>query len=342
MRKLTKKQRLYLYQFCADMIDSGIPLYDSIQKLRDEGKGLLGKGFIGKLDLISNRMAESESVNAVFAGLVPKDELSVIFSSEKSGSLSSGFRGIAEMINYRKELTSSIAKAVSFPLIMLVLALVVISGYAVKVFPAFERVIPTQRWPTVTQVLYSFGSSLYNGLWIYFLIFFIAAYIIIVLLLNNLTGNLRNNVLDRIIPFSIYKKMVCSVFISNLSSMLKNKVPINDSLTVLSQNANRWLYAHINTMLDNMARGDTYKDALNTGLLGKEEILNVSIYSGLPSFSDVLAAVAFKARKDLAQAISRLSGLLKSLSTLVLGGCVVWVFVALFALSDTLSKMTSF
>ncbi|ASD97983.1 type II secretion protein F [Salmonella bongori] len=342
MRKLTKKQRLYLYQFCADMIDSGIPLYDSIQKLRDEGKGLLGKGFIGKLDLISNRMAESESVNAVFAGLVPKDELSVIFSSEKSGSLSSGFRGIAEMINYRKELTSSIAKAVSFPLIMLVLALVVISGYAVKVFPAFERVIPTQRWPTVTQVLYSFGSSLYNGLWIYFLIFFIAAYIIIVLLLNNLTGNLRNNVLDRIIPFSIYKKMVCSVFISNLSSMLKNKVPINDSLTVLSQNANRWLYAHINTMLDNMARGDTYKDALNTGLLGKEEILNVSIYSGLPSFSDVLAAVALKARKDLAQAISRLSGLLKSLSTLVLGGCVVWVFVALFALSDTLSKMTSF
>ncbi|EKK5456553.1 type II secretion system F family protein [Salmonella enterica] len=342
MRKLTKKQRLYLYQFCADMIDSGIPLYDSIQKLRDEGKGLLGKGFIGKLDLISNRMAESESVNAVFAGLVPKDELSVIFSSEKSGSLSSGFRGIAEMINYRKELTSSIAKAVSFPLIMLVLALVVISGYAVKVFPAFERVIPTQRWPTVTQVLYSFGSSLYNGLWIYFLIFFIAAYIIIVLLLNNLTGNLRHNVLDRIIPFSIYKKMVCSVFISNLSSMLKNKVPINDSLTVLSQNANRWLYAHINTMLDNMARGDTYKDALNTGLLGKEEILNVSIYSGLPSFSDVLAAVALKARKDLAQAISRLSGLLKSLSTLVLGGCVVWVFVALFALSDTLSKMTSF
>ncbi|EAA6285743.1 type II secretion protein F [Salmonella enterica subsp. enterica] len=342
MRKLTKKQRLYLYQFCADMIDSGIPLYDSIQKLRDEGKGLLGKGFIGKLDLISNRMAESESVNAVFAGLVPKDELSVIFSSEKSGSLSSGFRGIAEMINYRKELTSSIVKAVSFPLIMLVLALVVISGYAVKVFPAFERVIPTQRWPTVTQVLYSFGSSLYNGLWIYFLIFFIAAYIIIVLLLNNLTGNLRNNVLDRIIPFSIYKKMVCSVFISNLSSMLKNKVPINDSLTVLSQNANRWLYAHINTMLDNMARGDTYKDALNTGLLGKEEILNVSIYSGLPSFSDVLAAVALKARKDLAQAISRLSGLLKSLSTLVLGGCVVWVFVALFALSDTLSKMTSF
>lgn len=342
MRKLTKKQRLYLYQFCADMIDSGIPLYDSIQKLRDEGKELLGKGFVGKLDLISKRMAESESVNAVFTGLVPKDELSVIFSSEKSGSLSSGFRGIAEMINYRKELTASIVKAVSFPIIMLVLALVVISGYAVKVFPAFERVVPTQRWPTVTQVLYSFGSSLYNGLWIYFIVAFVVVYILAVFMLNNVTGRFRNNLLDRIIPFSIYKKLACSVFISNLSSMLRNKVPINDSLVILSQNANRWLNSHISTMLNNMTRGDAYKNALNTGLLGKEEILNISIYSGLPSFSDVLTSVALRARKDLAQAILRLSSLLKSLSTLVLGGCVVWVFIALFALSDTLSKMTNF
>lgn len=342
MRKLTKKQRLYLYQFCADMIDSGIPLYESIQKLRDEGQGLLGKGFIVKLDVISERMAESESVNAVFTGLVPKEELSVIFSSEKSGSLSSGFRSIAEMINYRKELTASILRAVSFPLIMFVLALVVISGYAVKVFPAFERVIPTAQWPIVTQVLYNFGNSLYNGLWVYFLIFFIFVNIMIKLLLNNLTGSARNNLLDRIIPFSIYKKMVCSVFISNLASMLKNGVPINDCLIVLSQNANRWLYTHINTMLENMTRGDAYREALNTGLLGKEEILNVSVYSGLPSFSDVLATVALKSRQDLSLSISRLSGLLKSLSTLVLGGCVVWVFIALFALSDTLSKMTSF
>ncbi|EGS9941583.1 type II secretion protein F [Salmonella enterica] len=342
MRKLTKKQRLYLYQFCADMIDSGIPLYDSIQKLRYEGKDLLGKGFVAKLDLIITRMAESESVNAVFTGLVPKDELSVIFSSEKSGSLSSGFRGIAEMINYRKELTASIIKAVTFPLIMLVLALVVISGYAVKVFPAFERVVPTQRWPAVTQVLYSFGTSLYNGLWIYFVVAIIIIYILSVVMLNNFTGRIRNNLLDRIMPFSIYKKLSCSVFISNLSSMLKNKVPINDSLVVLSHNANRWLNSHISAMLNKMTDGDEYKEALNTGLLGKEEILNISIYSGLPSFSDVLAAVALKARKDLAIAITRLSGLLKSLSTLILGGCVVWVFIALFALSDTLSKMSSF
>lgn len=342
MKKLNKKQRLYLYNFCADMIDAGIPLYNSIQKLRDEGMGLLGKGFIVKLDLISSRMAESESVNSVFTDLVPKNELSVIFSSEKSGSLASGFRGIAEMINYRKKLTNSIINAVSFPLIMFILALVVISGYAVKVFPAFENVIPVQKWPIVTQVLYSFGTSLYNGLWIYFVIFFIVAYILLVLTLNNVTGVIRNRILDRVIPFSIYKKMVCSVFISNLSSMLGNKVPINDSLIILGQNANRWLHEHINEMLDNMARGDAYKDALNTGLLGKEEILNISIYSSLPSFSDILAEVALKAREDLALAISRLAGILKSFSTLLLGGCVIWVFIALYALSDTLSKMTSF
>ncbi|MBC8653593.1 type II secretion protein F, partial [Providencia vermicola] len=38
MKKFTKSQRLYLYQFCADMINSNLPIYDSIIKLKKEGE----------------------------------------------------------------------------------------------------------------------------------------------------------------------------------------------------------------------------------------------------------------------------------------------------------------
>ncbi|MBU5601450.1 type II secretion protein F, partial [Citrobacter sp. S55_ASV_140] len=43
MKKFSKKQRIYIYQFCADMIKAGLPLYDSMQKLQKEGQSLLGK-----------------------------------------------------------------------------------------------------------------------------------------------------------------------------------------------------------------------------------------------------------------------------------------------------------
>lgn len=342
MAKFSKKQRFYIYQFCADMIKAELPIYDSIVKLHAEGKTLLGSGFVKKLQIFMDKMATTESVSGVFEGFVPREELGVIYSSEKSGSLAEGFLSIVDTLKFEQQLRSQLIKAVSFPLIMLCLALVVIGGYAVKVFPAFEKVIPTKRWPEITQVLYSFGSELYNGLWVYIIIVFVIIVICIRLMINNVTGKLRNNVLDKILPFSTYKRMSASLFLSSLSAMLRNNIPLNESLDVIRLNANRWMRQHLTIMQNNMALGQPYGKAMSTGLLGASELLNISLYSSLPSFYDVLLAVSDKAKKDIAENIEWLSGVLRSLATLVLGGCVIWVFGALYALSDAISKMNSF
>ncbi|EIE5051758.1 type II secretion system F family protein, partial [Salmonella enterica subsp. enterica serovar Java] len=155
-------------------------------------------------------------------------------------------------------------------------------------------------------------------------------------------GGVRNNILDRILPFSTYKRMSASLFLSSLSAMLRNNVPLNESLDVIRLNANRWMRHHLALMQNNMALGQPYGKAMNTGLLGASELLNISLYSSLPSFYDVLLAVSDRAKKDIAENMEWLAGVLRSLATLVLGGCVVWVFGALYALSDAISRMSSF
>ncbi|EBL0008616.1 type II secretion protein F, partial [Salmonella enterica] len=65
MAKFTKKQRFYLYQFCADMIKADLPLYDSVVKLQTEGRTLLGAGFVKKLQAFLDKMATTESVSGV-------------------------------------------------------------------------------------------------------------------------------------------------------------------------------------------------------------------------------------------------------------------------------------
>lgn len=342
MAKFTKKQRAYLYQFCADMVKADLPLYDSIVKLQTEGQGLLGTGFAKKLQVFLDKMATTESVSGVFEGFVPREELGVIYSSEKSGSLAEGFLSIVTTMKFEQQLRAQLIKAVTSPLIMLCLALVVIAGYAVKVFPAFECVIPTNRWPELTRVLYSFGTALYQGLWVHILIAFVLIIILIRLMMYNVTGKLRNNLLDKILPFSTYRRMSASLFLSSLSAMLRNNVPLNESLDVIRLNSNRWMRNHLAIMQNNMALGQPYGKAMSTGLLGANELLNISLYSSLPSFYDVLLAVSDRAKKDIADNIERLAGLLRSLSTLVLGGCVVWVFGALYALSDAISQMNTF
>lgn len=342
MANFSKSQRLYLYKFCADMIEANLPLYDSVDKLRQEGKTLLGAGFVKKLTSFQEKMATAESVSGVFDGFVQKHELSVIYSSEKSGSLAEGFNTIVKMINFRDQLRSKLIKAMAFPMIMLVLSLVVVGGYALKVFPLFAAVIPIEKWPGITSSLYSFGTALAHGLWLILLIGFVVVVLAVRFTLANVSGGLRDRFLDRIIPFTTYKKMTSSMFLNSLSSMLRNNIPLNDSLGIIQMNAGRWLRVHIEKMRANMTVGMSYGDALNTGLLGGGELLNISLYASLPSFYDVLMSVSEKSSVAIDNSITSLSSLLKSLSTLVLGGCVIWVFLALYALMDEISTMTHY
>lgn len=320
------------------MVKAGLPLYDSMQKLQKEGQTLLGKGFSQRLLGLINQMKQETSVAAVFEGLVPNSELSVITAAEKSGSLSEGFFTLVSIIKYNDELRKKIIGALIFPLIMITLSLIVIAGYSLKVFPAFASVVPINKWPGVTQSLYHFGVALYEGLWLKILIGFVLLVILIRFAMANMKGTMRNKVCDRIMPFSTYRQLTSSIFLNNLSLMLSNSIPLTDALTIIQLNANRWLKWHIFAMLEEMAHGINYGKALDTGLMGPEELLNISLYADLPSFNEVLLSVSERSREHIQEYIKKLAGLLKNLATLVLGGSVVWVFVALFSLMDTLSK----
>ncbi|MGL5698321.1 MAG: type II secretion system F family protein, partial [Kluyvera sp.] len=315
MKKFGKKQRIYLYQFCADMINAELPLYDALQKLRAEGVKLLGKGFVKRLDELTSKMAKTTSIAMVFEGLVPESELSVINAAERSGSLADGFITLVNVINYNDELRKKIVGAITFPLIMLVLSLVVIAGYAYKVFPAFESVVPVEKWPGVTSSLYIFGTALYKGLWIYLLSGAVVFAVVIKMAMSKMTGNIRNQFLDRVVPFSTYKQLTASIFLNNLALMLKNGIPLNDALSIISLNSSRWLRWHLAGMQRKMAVGVSYGEALNSGLLNTETLLNISLYAALPSFNEVLLAVSNKSRENIRVYINKLSGVLKAFST---------------------------
>lgn len=340
MKKFNKKQRIYIYQFCGDMINAGLPLYDSLKKLQTEGQALLGKGFSQKLLLLINQMKQETSVSAVFTDAVPTTELSLITAAEKSGSLAEGFFTLVAIIKYNDELRKKLISALTFPLIMISLSLIVIAGYAEKVFPAFASVLPIEKWPGITQSLYLFGTALYRGLWLKLLTGLIIFVFVTKFAMANFSGTLRNRVLDRVLPFSTYRQLTSSVFLNNMSLMLSNNIPLTDAIVIIQSNANRWLTRHLDLMLGQMAQGVNYGKALDSGLLGAEELLNISLYADLPSFNQVLLSVSERSREHVHEYIKKLAAFLKNMATLVLGGCVVWVFLGLFALMDTLSKAT--
>ena len=72
-----------------------------------------------------------------------------------------------------------------------------------------------------------------------------------------------------------------------------------------------------------MAHGVNYGNALNSGLMGVEELLNISLYADLPSFNEVLLSVSERSRERIQEYMKKLAALLKNLATVILGGCVI-------------------
>lgn len=101
------------------------------------------------------------------------------------------------------------------------------------------------QWPGVTALLYQFGTALYHGLWINILIGIAALVFGIRTVMFNVSGDIRNRYLDRIIPFNIYKKLVSSIFLNTLAMMLKNRIPLQESIVIIEQNGNRWFKSHL-------------------------------------------------------------------------------------------------
>ncbi len=158
---LSQKNRLVIYNILADLLDDGIPLYTALTLIQnDEGEKVYGTAFIKKLRIIVDKMKSSSSVTDVLTGLVPPQDLTVINAAEKSGQLAQGMRMLVTMLEKNTELIALLRQALISPVVLFIIVLFVIAGYALEVFPTFVGVLPVNQWPQVTQSLYGFGNYL--------------------------------------------------------------------------------------------------------------------------------------------------------------------------------------
>lgn len=335
-KKFNKKERLYLYQFLIDMFDSGLPIFDSLQKLSLEGGGLLGKGFLKKVDRVIENMKSNSSIANSFASFLPESDIGVFVAADRAGDLRSGLSALIELNTFRSECFASLRSALMLPVILTALTFVVIAGYSTNVFPAFIPVIEVAKWPTSTALLYNFGVWIASGGWVVLLSAAIIFAISLVFLMKNLTGALRES-LGKFPPFSTYRKFIMTDLLVSLYLLLRSGIPYLEALKIIEDNCNRFTRWHLRKVINNLGAGLGYGEAMKTGLLDKQTVFDFAIYAELPSFVETLSQISAKAQKGLLLTFQVTAGTLKNIATAFLGGVIIWVFTALFALIDVLS-----
>lgn len=265
MRKLSIVDRIQLYQMLADLMKDGLPLFESLSLIMKEGSGVYKASFLKKINLLIEQLHGSTSIASAFSGIIPDEEQSVLASSELAGDLIEGFEAVITSVMVKQKIFAKLTSALAVPAILIIACILVVIMYSVKVFPAFESVLPLDQWPDLSFTMYSAGLWLMHSGLIILLVLFLVLSMILTKLMSSFTGKFRNNVLDKLQPFKTYKKLQSSQFLMDISILIKSGVPIADAIEKKAEMSKGWVKYHYELMYHNLSIGLPFKEALNTG-----------------------------------------------------------------------------
>lgn len=230
-RKLKNKYRVLFYRQLSSLIDAGVDLHNALLLLENDGKGKIGEMISGVRKNVEagESFAEALRVTKYFSPF----ECESIRAAEESGKLNEVLK---EMLNYylfKQKLKRTVTGAISYPILLLIVAVGVIIFMLNVVVPMFKDIYRQldRELPQITQSLILFADLFQE-----YLPFILGGTVIGFLLYKYLNKyddwRFRFEQVYFSVPFigRFYKNLIKSRICSLLNFLISAGVPLNKGL----------------------------------------------------------------------------------------------------------------
>ncbi|MFE4258377.1 type II secretion system F family protein [Streptomyces sp. NPDC056883] len=315
-------------------IKAGVPILDALEIIRAETKDKkLGKVLVDVMD--SLRFGESFSGSmAVHTAALPPFYISVLRSAEATGELDVVMDQLARYIERDVEARRSIRSSLTYPSLVMGLALAVVLVLVIFVLPRFkvffesfnaELPLPTRillgftdfvtAWyPVITGVLVALAAALIAGL-------------------RTERGRaLRDRFLLAMpVVGDVVRFMVIERFCRILTSMIKAGVPIPDALTLAGAGANNLVFerAIARARTEMLEGGGISRPIARTKLFPGAVTQMMRVGEETGTLDDQLQNVSEFYEKELQHKLKRMTSLFEPTVVILVGVVVGFVAVAL-------------
>ncbi|MGQ0549268.1 MAG: type II secretion system F family protein, partial [Armatimonadota bacterium] len=324
----------FTYQL-SGLVGAGVTLLRSLTALRDETDSRLLRRVITEMlgDLEAGRRFSQalERHPAVFSTFY----VGMIRSGEVSGGLDVALDRLADLLDREGELRAKWRAMLVYPAIVLALAAVVITVFLIYVVPAFEKVYRAggATLPTPTLVLVGLSHIVRRH---YLLILAAVAAALWVAGQRAIWLRFRpwfDNLMLRLPLFGhVARLVVLSRFTRTLGTMLKSGVPILGALSATADAVDRRvMHQAIDTIQEEVNRGRRLREAMGKIPLFTPMLLQVvAIGEESGTLDEMLGRAADLLDRQIDFAVKRLLTLMEPALTLVLGGIVGLILIALY------------
>lgn len=350
-----KKERIQFYESLMGVLEDGIPIdvaLETVEKaFSNDGKELHPVSIICSEIAMSVRAGKSLAQSC--RARVPPDEASLIETGEETGNLVQSFRDCVRIIEIRQRIARLIRSVVSLPSLTWGLMWALLYVIALWMVPSMSRRSDPESWTGIPALLYHL-SNFVSNYGVFVLILFVGTTVLSISTLAIFCGlKVRpdspiwkikiSNLLQRarllvepIPPWSIYKALHGSIFLLNMSVMLRTGINQLDALDILERSASPWMKERLAAIHYGVSSGKNFGEALR--LAGHQfpdtmAIHYLGVLATRKGFAESMERFANRWLEQTLLRVEATSTFIIALSSVFMGVLMILVVIGIFQMA---------
>jgi type IV pilus assembly protein PilC len=331
----------------ATMINSGVPVVQALNVI----SGGIDKTYMR--DMITNIRNDvaAGSQLATALGKYPKhfDSLfrSLVHVGEESGTLDTILLRLSDYMERMQQVKAKIRKAMAYPVIVFIIAILLSIFMLVKVVPSFENLYTSMHGelPAMTRMVIGISEFMQAWWWIIMAALALGIYSLYYSYRHSLTTRIRVTHLIMSLPLlgNIIKKAAIARFSRTLSTMFNAGVPLVRCLESVSSAVGNEIYRNsILEMRDSVAAGEQLHSSMRRydSLYSNMVVQMIAIGEESGSLDSMLTKVADFYEEEVNNTVDTLSTLMEPVIMIILGvivgGLVLSMYLPIFQMGSML------
>lgn len=333
--KITAKDVVIFTRQFSTMIDAGLPLVQGLTILAEQTEN---KTFQKVLKRVTKDVEGGSSLAEalkkhpkVFDGLY----VNLVAAGEIGGILDTILQRLAAYIEKAEKLKTRIKGAMTYPIIVVGVAVLVIAVILIFVIPVFQEMFSSfgKALPVPTQIVVNMSDFLKGNIH-YVIVGFIVFVFAFKKYRNTKKGRKQTDALALKLPVfgNLLKKSAVARFTRTLGTMISSGVPILDALEIVAKTSgNVVLEEIIYEVRSSIAEGQTIAEPLSEAAIFPRMVVQmISVGEATGALDTMLNKIADFYDDEVDAAVDALTSMLEPLLMVFLGGAIGGLVIAMY------------
>jgi len=320
----------------ATLVNAGVPILRSIELIYRQQKSAMFRRALAGIIIEVNQGENLAGSMRRWPKVFDKLSIAMVEAGEAGGVLDETLKRLAKLLEDNAKLQNQIRSALSYPVTVFVIAILVFLGMTIFIIPTFAGIFEQlgADLPLFTQMMVNLSNLLRSGFSLVLLGLLFMSIYGLKILYDNPSGRRKIDQLLLKLPLfgDLIQKTATAQFSRTLASLSKAGVPIMMALEILTETASNTIFADaINASRVDVSEGVPLSRALAIKNVFPDLAISMLIVGEETGNMDtMLSKVADFYEDEVTSTAKILASLIEPFMIVLVGGIVASILVAMY------------